>query len=129
MTFDLWMLTGAVFLGLVHIGAESFAYKKQVGHAYTISARDEPKMPTGMAGRYHRALRNFLETFPLFAAAIVLVHAANRLGIWSEIGSAVYLVGRIVYFPLYIAGVPHMRTVFWQIATIGIVLIFVQILV
>ena len=83
-------------------------------------------MPQGNAGRYHRALRNFLETFPLFAAAIMTVHAAERLGAWSETGSALYLFGRIVYFPIYILGIPRIRTVFWQIATLGIVLVFVQ---
>ena len=129
MTFDLWMLTGAVLLGLVQIGAESFAFKRQVGHAYTASARDEPKEPQGRAGRYHRALRNFLETFPLFAAAIMIVHAANRLGAWSVTGSVLYPAGRVIYFPLYVTGVPRVRTWVWQFATLGIVLVFVQLFV
>ena len=129
MTFDLWMLTGAVLLGLVHIGADSFSHKKQVGDAYTRGARDDDIPRQSVAGRYHRALHNFLETFPLFAAAIMIVHAADKLGAWSVTGSALYLAGRAVYFPLYAAGVPKVRSVFWQIATIGIVLVFVQLFV
>jgi uncharacterized MAPEG superfamily protein len=128
MTFDLWMLAGAILLGLIHAGAQSFAYKAQVGNAYTVGARDEAKPATGLAGRLERALRNFIETFPLFLAAIVVVHLSGkyRPGGIVDIGAALYLLGRTVYLPLYAMGVPKLRTVFWQIATIGIVLIPVQ---
>jgi len=128
MTFDLWMLAGAILLGLIHAGAQSFAYKAQVGNAYTVGARDEAKPATGLAGRLERALRNFIETFPLFLAAIVLVHLSGkyRPGGIVDIGAALYLFGRTVYLPLYAMGVPRLRTMFWQIATIGIVLIPIQ---
>ena len=129
MTFDLWMLVGAILLGLVHIGGQSFSYKKQVGNAYTLGPRDEDEPARGIAGRYARALRNFLETFSLFAAAIMLVHAANKLGAFSVAGSALYLIGRSAYLPLYIKGIKGWRTAAWQVATIGIVLVVVQIFV
>lgn len=127
MTFDLWMLVGAILLGLVHVGGQSFSYKKQVGNAYTLGPRDEEEPPRGIAGRYARALRNFLETFSLFAAAIMLVHAADKLGTLSVTGSALYLAGRTAYLPLYVMGIRGWRTVAWQTATIGIVLVVAQI--
>ena len=42
------------------------------------SSRDEavPRL-TGMAGRPERALRNFVETFPLFAAAVLIAQVTN----------------------------------------------------
>ncbi|MBI1328724.1 MAG: hypothetical protein GC166_02335 [Alphaproteobacteria bacterium] len=129
MTFDLWMLAGAILLGLVHAGAQSFTYKAQVGNAYTVGARDEVKPATGVAGRLERALRNFIETFPLFVAAIVLVHLSGtyRAGGIADAGAALYLFGRAVYLPLYAAGIPNIRTVFWQVASVGIVLVTAQI--
>jgi uncharacterized MAPEG superfamily protein len=131
MTFDLWMLAGSILLGLIHAGAQSFAYKAQVGNAYTVGARDEAKPATGVAGRLERALRNFIETFPLFLGAIVVVHLSGRYraGSIADVGSALYLMGRALYLPLYWAGVPNLRTVAWQIATVGIVLIPVQVFI
>lgn len=129
MTFDLWMLAGAVLLGLVHVGAQSFSFKGQVGNAYTIGPRDEALPSAGLAGRLERALRNFVETFPLFLAAIVLAHLSghHRPGGAADIGAAMYLFGRTIYLPLYAAGIPMVRTIFWQIATLGIVVTATQI--
>jgi hypothetical protein len=41
----------------------------------------------GVAGRLERALRNFLETFPLFATAVLLVQITGRNGRMSAIGA------------------------------------------
>jgi uncharacterized MAPEG superfamily protein len=35
-------------------------------------------------------------------------------------GSELYLAGRLLYLPLYAAGIPVARTIAWAIATIGI---------
>lgn len=61
----------------MHIGAASFAFKRQVGNAYSVGARDEEIRPACIAGRLERALRNFLETFPVFVACVFLVRATG----------------------------------------------------
>ena len=72
MTTELRMLALSVVLGLVHIILSSHAASLQRGYRWTASSREEPVPPlTGVAGRLDRALRNFLETFPLFAAAVL----------------------------------------------------------
>ncbi|MEW6091210.1 MAPEG family protein [Parvibaculum sp.] len=125
MTVEIAMLFWASVLGLVQVGAQSFAFKAQVGNAYTVGARDEYRPATGLAGRMERALRNFLETFPIFAAVVLAVYATERSSQWSEIGAQVYFWGRLAYLPAYAAGLPWIRTFIWQIATIGIVLCMV----
>ena len=125
MTTDLWMLFGAVILGLVHIGAQSMAFKAQVGNRYTVGARDEGLQPQHMAGRLERAQRNFGETFPLFAAVILAVHVSGKADAWSALGAQLYLVGRIAYLPAYASGLPWVRTVCWQVATVGLVIAMV----
>jgi len=72
MSIELWTLFGAMILGLVHLTAASFSFKAQVGNAYTVGPRDENLRPTGIAGRLDRAQRNYLETFAIFAAAILI---------------------------------------------------------
>ena len=123
MTIELKMLAWSVVLGLVQILLSAHSASLQVGYRYTATAREARPPLTGVAGRLERALRNFLETFPLFAAAVLLVHVTGRGGSLSEIGAAMYLAARIVYVPLYAAAVPLVRSLVWNVATIGIVLI------
>jgi uncharacterized MAPEG superfamily protein len=124
MSLEFWMLFGAMVLGLVHLTAASFTFKAQVGNAYSVGARDEDLRPVGVAGRLDRAQRNFLETFAIFAAAVLMLEFAGRTGGWlSEIGAVAYLAGRIVFLPLYAAGVPWLRTFSWNLATLGLALV------
>ncbi len=129
MTHDLWILFGACILGLVHLSAASFVFKAQAGNAYTVGARDADIRPTGVAGRLHRAQWNFLETFPVFAALVVIVHVTGEAGYWSMLGCRIYLAGRIVFLPLYALGIPWLRTFSWNIATAGLVMVGAEILV
>jgi len=77
----------------------------------------------GIAGRLERALRNFLETFPVFAVAVLLVHALGREGALSRWGAVLYFSARVVYLPLYAAGVPVIRSLIWNVAFGGIILL------
>jgi uncharacterized MAPEG superfamily protein len=128
MSLEFWMLFGSMVLGLVHLTAASFTFKAQVGNAYSVGARDEDLRPKGMAGRLDRAQRNFLETFAIFAAAVLMLELSGRTGgRLSEIGVVVYLAGRIAFLPLYAAGVPWLRTFSWNFATAGLALVMAAI--
>lgn len=129
MTTELWILLAAVLLGLVHLSAASFAFKAQVGNRYSVGPRDENLQPTGIAGRLHRAQWNFLETFPLFTAVVLLVFVTDTVGALSYWGAWLYIVGRALFLPLYASGVPWLRTFSWNIATLGLVLVGVQLVV
>ncbi|MBA3548292.1 MAG: MAPEG family protein [Nannocystis sp.] len=126
MSIDLWMLFGAVILGLVHVGAASMSFKAQVGNRYTVGARDENLQPTHLAGRLERAQRNFGETFPLFAAVVLALQVTGKADTWTALGAELYLGGRIAYLPAYASGLPWIRTICWQVATIGLVIATVQ---
>jgi len=126
MTLELTMLTLSVGLGFVHIVAASHAASAQRGYRWSGGARDEPVEPLqGVAGRLERALRNFLETFPLFAAVVLTAHVAGVHDALTEWGAVLYLVARVVYLPLYAAGVPVVRSLVWNVAVVGIVLFVV----
>ena len=128
MSIELWTLFGAMILGLVHLSAGSFAFKAQVGNRYTVGARDEDLRPAGVAARLDRAQRNFLETFAIFAAAILMLESLGGSGGWVSIsGSLIYLVCRCLYLPLYAMGVPWLRTFSWNAATAGLVMVMIAI--
>jgi len=89
----------------------------------TLDEKVEPLR--GVAGRLDRALRNFSETFPLFAAVVLaaqLTGTHNALTVW---GAQLYFWARVAYVPLYAAGVPLIRSLVWNVGTIGIMLFIV----
>ena len=123
------MLALAVVLGLVQIVAASHSASLQRGYRWTASPRDEPTPPLrGVAGRLDRALRNFLETFPLFAAVVLAAHVSETHNALTEWGARLYLWGRVAYVPLYVAGIPLVRSLVWNVATVGIMLFVVALL-
>lgn len=127
MNTEIWCLFGAMLLGLVHLSAASFSFKVQVGNRYTVGPRDEGLAPTGRAARLDRAYRNFQETFPLFAVAVLMLQSLDGFGRMSLAGAIIYLGGRIVFLPLYAAGWPWVRTLSWNLATLGLAMVMAEI--
>jgi uncharacterized MAPEG superfamily protein len=88
MNFELAMLAASCVLCLIQIVIASHAASIQRGYRWAASARDVEVPPlTRTAGRLERALRNFLETFPVFVAAIVLVDVLGREAALSNWGA------------------------------------------
>jgi uncharacterized MAPEG superfamily protein len=124
MSLELAMLAASCALCLTQIVIASHTASRQRGYRWAASARDSDVAPlTGIAGRLERALRNFLETFPVFVAAVLLVHVLGRDGALSRWGAVLYFSARVVYLPLYAAGVPVIRSLVWNVAFAGIVLL------
>lgn len=121
MTIELQMLAWAVVLGFVQLTLASALMTRQRGLAWNASARDGEARPlTGVAARADRAMRNFLETFPFFAAAVLAVVAAGRADAATALGAQLYLWARVGYVPLYLAGVPYLRSLVWTVSVLGI---------
>jgi uncharacterized MAPEG superfamily protein len=124
MTTELLMLTLSVVLGSVHIIVSAIATTHQYGSKWNLSARDDPMPPLrGIAGRLQRAQHNFLETFPLFAVAVLIADATNRHGWMAIWGAQLYFYARVLYLPIYAAGIPVVRTLVWTVATLGIAMV------
>ncbi len=80
-----------------------------------------------MGARVQRAFANYMQTFPFFAAAVLMAHVAGRHS-WLDGRPARSCLpsGReLVYVPLYAAGIPVARTVAFLVSMVGIVLILV----
>jgi uncharacterized MAPEG superfamily protein len=128
MTTELLMLALSVVLGIVHITVSSIATTSHYGSKWNLSARDDPMPPLGrVAGRLQRALHNFLETFPLFAAVVLIADATNRHGWMALWGSQIYFYARVLYLPLYAAGIPVIRTLVWSVSALGIVMVLLEV--
>ena len=123
MTIELVLLAACVVLGIVHIIVVSHLQSWQRGYWWTATSREESVAPlSGIAGRAERALRNYLETFPFFAAAIFVITVTNTHSWLTVWGAHFYFWGRIVFAMLYIANLPLARSLAWNVPTIGILM-------
>lgn len=124
MTQELTALAFAIVLGFVHLFAAGNAATQVRGFWWNAGPRDQQKAPLqGLAGRLDRAFKNYLETFAFFAAAVLIAHAANRHNAFTLYGAWLYLAARIVYLPVYAAGISIVRSFIWLAASAGIFLI------
>lgn len=131
MSTELQILGWLVVLALVQLLLPGMLRTLETGTAYNAGPRDEPSpVPEGkVTGRLNRAYRNLMETLPLFAAAVLIAHVAGREGALTLIGAWMYLVSRIVYVPLYAAGIPVLRSVVWLVGLAGLGCILWSILI
>ena len=123
MTSDLWALVATIALAMVQLSIASILTLRQLGGAWVLSPRDEPKEATGLSGRFVRAHRNLLEILPQFATALFVVHAAGAAGQLSVIGAWLFFTARCAYVPAYAFGPIGVRPACWMAAQIGIVII------
>lgn len=125
IAIELQLLVWAALLGVLQLFLTAGTRTQVYGPAWNAGARDtDPDTPLPpLVGRFERAQRNFLETFPMFAAVVLAAAIAGRLSDNTALGAWMYLGGRLAYVPLYALGVPFVRSVAWGIATIGILII------
>ncbi len=114
MPLEIRYLGWAILLGLVQLLLAGAFMTRQRGLRWNAGPRDGTPAPlTGVAARLERALRNFLETFPFFAAAALAVVQIGHQDARTALAVQVYVWARVVYVPLYAAGIPYLRTLVW----------------
>ena len=124
MTTELSVLAWGCVLALVHIFVAVRFKTRQYGTKWNMGARDEElPPPRPIVGRLARAQANVLETFPVMAAAILIVSAADLESRWTAIGALLWLGARVVYLPLYAAGIPVVRTIAFLLSVVGIAMV------
>ena len=129
MTTELTLLAWTLVLALVQIFLGSALRTMETGLAFNMSARDGvAPPPRPLTARVQRAQANLFETLPLFAAAVLIAHAAGVHTAATVLGCQLYLAARVLYLPLYAAGVPVVRTLVWGVSVWGLIMLFKAIL-
>ena len=124
MTPEFTLLAFTLILALVQIVAAAVARTAELGVRWNAGARDVTSPPPGkVAGRLMRAQANLFETLPIFAAAVIMAHIADKDGAVTALGAHLYFFGRLVYLPLYAFGVPYVRSLVWMVSAAGLVMI------
>ena len=127
MTTDLSLLVWACVLTFVQAIVASVGVSRQVGLPVLAGNRENLPAATGWAGRAQRAHRNMLENLVLFAALVLVAQVAGKANATTALGAQLFFWGRLIYAPVYIAGIPWLRTGVWAVSLAGLVLILFQI--
>ncbi|MBU6298117.1 MAG: MAPEG family protein [Alphaproteobacteria bacterium] len=122
-SIELQILFCAMALGLIQLVLAFLLTLPKVGVLYEVGPRDEPKPLGTIGGRADRAFKNFLETFVFFAAAVLLNTVLGKHTAMSALGAQIYIWARLIYVPLYILGIPWLRTLVWIASFVGILMV------
>lgn len=130
MHSEILVLAWGAILLLANIFLAGHLKTRQYGADWNIGARDEQMPPLEPhAARVKRAQDNLLETFPIAIAALVGVVLAGRTSGTTTAGAWIWLAARVVYLPVYWAGIKGLRTVIFLISLIGLLMVLWPLLV
>lgn len=125
---EMQMLWLSAALGLVQILIVVVCSGLAGRTVWALGPRDEAGPPFGKVGaRLERALRNFFETFVLFAAVVLMAQALGKHTSMSSLGTQLFFWTRLAYVPAYAAGIPVLRTLIWTVGYVGIVLVLLAV--
>ncbi len=94
--------------------------------AEALGPRDNPRPYTLMGGRAARALANMQEALPVFLAlALMNMIVGSSAAAMVITGGWVFLIARVIYLPLYLAGIPGLRTLAWGAGWVGLVMMLI----
>ena len=126
MSMPMALLSWAAFLGLLHAISTGAMVTAEHGMAYAQSPRDEERPVSAGKARNIRAFANFMQTFPIFAVAVLVSHAYGRdVGV-ATWGAQIYFWARLFYVPLYVTG-SKFRSPMYLVSVFGLLLVFLSI--
>lgn len=118
----------SVVLLVVHVLLQGMTATRELGSAWNAGPRDDNRQPQGvLAGRAARASANFRETYPAFVALCLALAIAGDPSDRGHTGAILWFAARIAYVPLYLAGIPYIRSLVWLAAMAGLAVMFLSI--
>jgi len=93
------------------------------GLMLALGNRENMPNASPLAARADRAARNTLENFVLFAAIVLAAHATGTNNPQVELGAQIFFIARLAYIPIYLAGIPYLRTADYVVSLAGLAMI------
>lgn len=90
--------------------------------------RDHMRPLTVTGERATRALANLHEALPVFLGLALMGMVVAPEAAQAKTGALVFLVARVLYAGVYIAGVPVVRTLLWAVSWVGLVMMLMPLL-
>lgn len=129
MTTETCVLLMTLVLGFLHLGVPAVMRVMAVGLFPLAGSRDGLGYPEHVYyQRADRANQNFKETAAWALALLILVQVAGVSNETTAMGAWLYFWSRAAYLPLYVFGVPWLRTIAWFTALVGLVVLAMPLL-
>ncbi len=96
--------------------------------AENLGPRDQMRPLTVTGQRAARALTNMHEALPVFLGLALMNLIVAPEASLAVTGAWVFLIARIVYVPLFLGGVPAVRTLAWVVSWVGLILLLIPLL-
>jgi len=128
MTLELRLLVWSMALALAQMIVALVAAITQVGFLPLIGNRENLPAIEGWAGRAQRAHRNMLESLTIFAAVVLVAQFVGKTNAVTAFGAQLFFWGRLAYAPVYVIGIPWLRTALWGVSFLGLLQILLQLL-
>lgn len=126
MTSELSILALSGLLVVATIFLQVLLAVPQVGLPYLSSPRDDARPLTGIAGRCVRCVENSVVALVLFATAVFALHATSGFNASTLLAAQAFLVARIAFVGVYLAGIPYLRTGVWLIGFLATAFMLLQ---
>lgn len=114
------LLVSSVALLFLHVFLQGGIATLDRGLAWNAGPRDQEKKAGGvLAGRAERCSANFRETYPAFVGLVLAAMIVPASGL-AVAGGWLWFAARVIYIPLYLAGVPYVRSIVWLVSLAGL---------
>jgi uncharacterized MAPEG superfamily protein len=123
---ELRCLELSVVLWFVYLFTQILTSRAEYGDAWLFTPRDDIPPAKGLAcGRAKRALANYIENWVPFVAVDLALIATQHSG---GLGATVWVVARLLYLPAYMFGWIYVRTAFWGIGLLGLLMMLIRLM-
>jgi uncharacterized MAPEG superfamily protein len=118
-----WILAAlGLYLGQIYLSA--LIYFPTEGALRHLGGRDDQPEKGKLTKRSDRALVNMKENLPLFFVPALLTYVVPGANLELAIlGAQVFFLGRLAYVPLYLTGIPGLRSLAYTVAIVGNVVV------
>ena len=118
-TVAYWCVLVAVFLPIVCAGIAKwgcFGKPRSQGGFDNVDPRAWLARQTGWRARANAAQANSFEALPFFIGAVIIAHQMGAYQFRLDLLAFVYVVLRMVFILLYVAGMANLRSLVWSLA-------------
>lgn len=131
---ELTMQTSLVYSAILTLvmvltaGVAKGQYWTMGGLMFGAGNRENYPAELAWAGRADRAAKNMMESMLILVG---LVAAAQGMGVSNDattMGATLFFWARLAYFPIYVVGIPWLRTGVWSVAIVGLVIITLELI-
>jgi len=96
--------------------------------AENLGNRDHVRPLTLVGQRAKRALENMHEALPVFLALALLNMIVDTVASIALTGATIFLIARVLYVGVYMAGIAVVRTLIWVVSWVGLAMMIAPLL-